>query len=219
MGALVTGVTALVRAMAPDHESRWSDSFVSSAIFLADSAIREEADVMWASYEFSMVDGAIYYALPTEIVGIRSVEFSRDGGTTYDIWLHAVTLPDMDDIDYKWQTSTGATPEMYFLQSAPGTTNYSKIGIWRPVVTAGNQKIRVNYTKCITTEAGLSGVTMPDEIMQEVYLPYVLSLLMGHIDPQEARAYLMEYNKKIGWARDRFWHNKAESSHRPRDSR
>ena len=215
MGVLISGVTALVRAEAPDHETRWSDSLIQSCIFISDAAIREEIEVEWASYEFDMVDGAIYYSLPTDIIGIQSVELSRDSGTTYDVFLNAVTLSDMDHISYTWQTDTGSEPEMFFLQSVPGTSSYSKIGLWRPVVTAGSQKIRVNYTKSVSSVGSLSGVTMPDEIQQEVYLPKVMSILMVGIDAREAIGYHNKFKSKIGWARARFGHNKTEDAYRP----
>lgn len=215
MGALISGVTSLVRAMAPDHENRWSDDLIESAIFLADTAIREEADVEWASYEISLVDGAIYYALPTEVIGVSSVEFSTNG-TLYDEWVYPVTMQDMDEISYTWETDTGTRPEMYFLQSAPGTTNYSKIALWRPIVTVGSQKVRVNYTKCVATVGDLSAATMPDDIQQEVYLPYVLFLLMVAVNPQEAAAYLAQYKNRIGWARSRFSHKLARPTYPPR---
>ena len=212
MTALISGVTALARAMAPDHEDQWTDANVQSAIHLADLAICEEVGIVWATSEITLLDGAYYYDLPTDVVTVRAVEYASDG-STFDEVLKCVTIPDMDDIDLNWQDSSG-TPSLFSLLSVPGTEDYSKIMIWRPIASVSGQKVRVNYLACRRTEADLSGVDVPDRFQQELYLPYVLSLMKQGEDAMSAARYMSEYRRNIESARARYGHRSAERSYR-----
>ena len=208
MSALISGVTALARAMAPDHQDQWTDANVQSAIHLADLAICEEVGVVWATHEIPLIDGAIYYALPDDIVKVRAVEYAVDG-STFDEVLKCVTLPEMDDIDMNWQDAAG-TPSLFSLLSVPGTDSYSKIMVWKPILSVASQAVRINYLGCRAAEADLSGVDTPDEIQQSLYLPYVMSLMKQGEDPMEAAGYMVEYRKNVSKAKSKYGHKTAE---------
>lgn len=193
--------------MAPDHDSRWSDSEIQTMIHIADLAVREEAEVEYASYEIDLVNGAYYYTLPNDVTDVRSVEFSRDGLVYDGGFLECVTLEEMDDISLTWQTDTGSFPSVFSLMSVPGTKSYSRILIWRPIPTTSGQKVRVNYVKCRPTEASLSGLTMPDEIQEKVYVPYVLSLMEQTKEGAGMAAeYMAEYKRNLGRVKARYGH-------------
>lgn len=209
MGALISGVTERVRAMAPDHEDQWTDAMVQSLIYLADLSVREEADLEWASVEIELVNGALYYAIPSDVIDVRSVEFSRDG-ITYDHILSCVSFEDMDDIDVRWQESSGTTPELFSILSAPGSVAYSKILIWRPLLSTSGEKIRINYIKSRTSEDSLAAVEVPDEVMEDVYLPYVLGLMRQGESPEEAMEYMRVYDKNIGRVKARYGHKTTD---------
>ena len=212
MSALISGVTSKVRALVPNHDGRWDDAAVQSLIHLADLAIREEGQIEWATHEFDMIDGAYYYSLPTDVIEVRSVEFSRDG-LVYEDWLKCVSLRDMDEISLTWQDDAGSTPTYFSLLSTPGTATYSKIMIYPKILSTSGQKIRVNYTKSRTAESDLSGQSLPDEVQDQVYVPYVLSLMQQHRDPALAKQYMDIYRDNMRRVRARYLHRPTESVH------
>ena len=210
MSALISGVTSRVRAMMPEYENRWTDAEIQTLVHTADLAVREGASVEWASHEIELIDGAYYYALPTDVVEVRSVEFSRDGLTYEGGWLECVSFEDMDDVSATWQTDAGTEPSLFSLLSVPGTTTYSKIMIWRPILSTSGQKVRVNYIKCRAAESDLTGQSMPDEVQERVYIPYVMSLMKQLDDPQMAAEYMAEYRRNLGWVKARYGHRNVE---------
>jgi hypothetical protein len=209
MPALVSGVTSMVRTLAPGHDDRWSDARIENTIHLADLAICEAAEVVWASYEIDLNDGAMYYALPDEVVAVRTVEYSYDG-INYEAVLTPISLDDLDRISTTWQDDSGVGPQYYVLLSAPGTPGYSQILLWRPVASTSGEKIRINYVKCRPDASDLSGVEMPNDIMETVYLPYVLAVLFSEEDPALSEGYMAEFNRGLWRLATRYNHRTLE---------
>ena len=210
MAALVTAATEKVRNMLPGHSTRFSDARIKSAIHLADLAIREECELEWASYEIELLDGAMYYTLPTDVVQVKSVEFSRDG-IVYDQMLEAVTIMDMDELSLTWQDDTATSPSVFSVVSVPGTEDYSKLLVWRPCAATSGEKVRVNYVKCRAAESDINSVEVPDNIIPLVYLPSVLGHLLASEDPDNARAYMAEYYRNLPRVRARYGHRTQET--------
>ncbi len=208
MSNLVSGVTSKVRAMAPDYAYRWDDSLVRSIIHLADLAVREGADMEWATHDITLNDGAYYYALPTDAVRIQSVMYASDGINFQDP-LEPVEVEDIDRLHPRWKDDTG-TPSCYVLWSVPGVTGYSVIMLWRALSTVSGEKIRINYLRCLETVSEIDAVSVPDHIQQNVYLPYVLGTLRAQEQPNEAEALMAEYKRGLIRVRGEFQHRGDE---------
>jgi hypothetical protein len=209
MPALVSGVTSMVRTMAPGHDDRWSDARIYRTIHMADLAICEAAEVEWASYVIELNDGEMYYTLPSDIISVRTVEYSFDG-VTYEKVLTPATLEDLDRISIGWQDDTGSDPSLYVLLSAPGSGDNSQILVWRPVASTSGEKIRINYTKCRENVSSLASVTAPNDIMETVYLPYVLSILFTDEDMELANMYMGQFQRGLSRLKVRYNHRTQE---------
>lgn len=209
MSSLVSGVTSLVRTLNPYHGARWSDSRIERAIHLADLAICEGAEVVWDSHEIELDDGELYYSIPDEIVSVRSVEYSYDG-VNYEAVLTPCTIADLDRRSSTWPDDTGSSPDCYVLPSITGSSAYSQIILWRPIASTTGEKIRINYVKCRPEVGDLAGVSIPDDIQQTVYLPYVLAMLHADDDADTARMYMAEYYRGLEKVRVRYDHRTQE---------
>lgn len=202
---LLTSGISLIRKMAPDHEGRWSDVRISRALHLADLAICESTDFLYASSEIELTDGDMEYAAPADAIDICTVEYSRDG-ITYDSLLIPANLQDLDRMSYTWEIDTGIGPDYYVMISSPGTPTYSKILLWRPISTTSGEKIRINYTACRPSSSDLTDVTVPRDLITRVYVPYAMFILLADGDIRLASEYLDEYAANIGYVRARYNH-------------
>jgi hypothetical protein len=176
---------------------------------MADLAICEAAEVEWASYVIELNDGEMYYTLPSDIISVRTVEYSFDG-VTYEKVLTPATLEDLDRISIGWQDDTGSDPSLYVLLSAPGSGDNSQILVWRPVASTSGEKIRINYTKCRENVSSLASVTAPNDIMETVYLPYVLSILFTDEDMELANMYMGQFQRGLSRLKVRYNHRTQE---------
>lgn len=204
MSDLVSGVTKLVRAMAPDYDLRWTDAEIRQLVHLADLHVRESGDVEWASYDRTLNDGQAWYTVPSDIVQIKTVMYASDG-VNFDDRLYQTTLDEMDRVNLRWQDDTG-TPSRFMTISAPGIDNYFYLRVWPYLGTTSGEKIRINYTKVRESVASLDGLDMPDRVQQNVYLPYVLAMLRQAEDPQEAEAYMNEFKRGMHKVRADYQH-------------
>ena len=190
MPDLLQELTSMVRAMAPDYEYRWSDDMIHRAAHIADLAICEQAEAIWAQHDIPLVAGQAIYDLPDDIIWLKNVQFCRDG-VNFEVVLTPVVPQDLDNLSPRWQSDTGP-PTLYALLSQPGIEDYSKLIVWR-VPTAAGQLIRLNYLQARNEMADILGVELSSHVIQEVYLPYVLSLLRASDEPEEAEAMMMQY--------------------------
>jgi len=202
---LLTTGTALIRKMAPDHASRWSDARITRALHLADLAICESSDFLYASSVVELSDGEMEYAAPSDAIAICTVEYSRDG-VTYDSLLTPANLQDLDRMSYTWEIDTGVGPDYYVMLSSPGTPVYSKILIWRPISVTSGEKIRINYTACRPSSSDLTDVTVPRDLLARAYVPYAMFILLADGDIKLAYEYMAEYAANIGYVRARYNH-------------
>lgn len=196
MSALLTGVEDKVRRLLPNGGERFDDTRMGDYIRLADCAIREEAEIEWASEEIDLIAGALYYPIPADVIEVRSVEFSRDG-TIYDSSLRPVTFAELDRCSLHWQDDEATEPEYYGVLSQPGTMNWSRLLVWKKMAAVSGETIRVNYIKSRATTGDLAAVTMPDSVQYEVYVPFVMALCCAEFDVQMAERYMAEYLTNI----------------------
>ena len=208
MSDLVNTVTSLVRAMAPDYDYRWSDAMIKQMVHLADLEIREQADMEWAEYEIELDPDTYWYNLPTDVIEVRSVMYSRDG-LDFEDMLRPVTIDDIDRFHWKWRDDTG-TPEYYSLLSTPGIVSFSKILIWPALGSVSSEKINIHYLKCREDVSDIASIDVPDRVIQNVYLPYVLGVLRANEDPAEAEMYMSEYRRGLLKVRGQYQHRFRE---------
>lgn len=209
MVPLINEITSMIRLMAPDSANRWSDARIKTAAHLADLAVCEFGDAVYASYEIELVDGAMYYDLPSDIVDVRSVEYSSDG-VTYDTLLKAISIQELDRISTTWQDDTGTSPSVYVLLSVPSSGRYSRILLWRPVSATSGEKVRVNYTKCRVEKADLDAVSAQQDAIHGLYVPYSLALLYAADNASMAAEYMGEYRRNIDKFKVRFGYRGIE---------
>lgn len=205
--ALTASVVSKVRRAFPSTSDRWSDDHIGHLIYLADCAVREEGQTLWAHTDIALQDEAMYYNLPAGTIAVSHVEFSLDGTTFDDGVLEPTTFSRLDELNSTWIDDRGTQPHHYLLLSAPGVEEYSKIMIWRPITAVTAEKIRVHYLSCygddnLTFTTAMA--TVDDEDAEDlVYLPYVKSLLWAEMDPQKAVACFAEYRDGIAKLRER----------------
>lgn len=208
MPDLITGVTQLVRALAPDYEYRWSDSLIAQITYLADMIITEGADVVWATHDITLANNVSTYDLPADVIAIHNVQYAYDGVRFKEV-IEPVVPDDLDWMDLRWQESTG-TPDRYWLLGAPGVEDVSKIVFWRIIPTVSGEKVRVNYLKARTTMAEVEAVDAPQEVLQRVYLPCVLGLLRAGEAAEEAESLMMEFRGEMHRVRGLYQHRGGE---------
>jgi hypothetical protein len=208
MSNLISGVTRLVRAMAPDYDWRYTDAQIKQLIHMADLAVRENADMEWASYDRTLNDGQAWYTVPSEIVQIKTVMYAPDGLNFQDR-LMETTVQEMDLLGCRWQDDTGP-PSRFLTISCPGIDNYFYLRVWPYPSTTTGEKIRINYTKVRESVSGIEGLEVPDRVQQNVYLPYVLAMLRQGEDPQEAEAYIQEFKRGLVKVRADYQHPTKE---------
>ena len=191
---LVSSVTEKVRNLAPDRTNRWDDAFIRKLVHAADCAIKEEAGSSWGSTDIALLDNVAYYTLPTNVVAVGKVEFSLDGTTFDDGLLKPITYKTLDeDLSRTWRDDRGTQPHHYLLLSTPGIHNYSKILIWRPVSSVTSETIRVHFTQCYPhNTSDFSDQTVPEEVEDLAYVPYVLALLYAPEDHDQFKDYWFE---------------------------
>lgn len=181
--------------MAPDYDYRWTNAEIRKLIHLADLRVREGCDMEWASYDRTLNDAQAWYTIPSEIVQIKTVMYASDG-IDFDERLMETSLDEMDSIARKWQDDTGS-PTRFMMVSMPGIDNYSLLRVWPYPSSTSGEKIRINYTKVRENISNLDGLDVPDRVQQNVYLPFVLSLLRQADDPDEAEAYMQEFKRGL----------------------
>lgn len=169
----------------PDASLRYSDSYLSDRAYDADCAVKESCEMAWGTTDISLVDGATYYPLPTDMVAIGDVQYSLDGSTFDGPKVWPATIKDLDSVDPTWKETRASEPTHYALLGCPGATG-SKIALYPAVTTAGDKAIRIHYLKCLTS-AGLSfaAQTVTDFVEDEVYVPHVLSQLYAATDKKQ----------------------------------
>jgi hypothetical protein len=202
VSALLTGVEDKVRRLLPNGGDRFTDTRLADYIRLADCAIRENAEIEWASTELDLVAGALYYPLPTDVIEVRSVEFSRDG-SIYDSTLRPVTIEELDRCSLHWQDDTATEPEFYGLLSQPGIYNWSKLLLWKKMDVVTSETVRVNYVKSRAAAGDLAAVDVPDSVQYEVYVPFVMALCCAEFDVSEAEQRIAIYLANVPkvWSR------------------
>ena len=210
MPDLIETTTHLVRAMAPDYELRWTDSMIAQAVYLADMVTCEAADAEWATHDIVLQDGINTYDLPEDAISVHSVRYAYDG-TDFDEILTPVMVDHLDEFSITWQEDCGS-PTHYWLLSAPGVEDYSKIVFWRTVSTVGSETVRVNYLKVRDGLTDSTAVDAPQEVIQRVYVPYVLSLLRAGEEPDEAEVMMQEFRREMHRVRGLYRHPASEVS-------
>ena len=197
MGLILPEVTEKIRRLLPGTENRWSDEYLYKLVHMADCAIKERGETLWASEEIDLYADTIYYALPTDVIHVRSVQFAIDG-SSYEHWLDKKTFRDLDERSLTWSKDRTTIPELYVLMSAPGTSAYSKICIYPGLSAASSQKIRVNHLSCYP-DYGAAAVasTAPEWVHVQVYVPHVMALLYATSQPALAIEFWAEYMRNI----------------------
>jgi hypothetical protein len=206
MPELVSEVTRLVRALAPDYEYRWTDAAIRRCAHLADLAVCEGAAHVWRSTDITLVENVYSYDLPVDVLSVQAVRYSPDG-ISYDRVLTRVPARMLDRYSQRWQADTGF-PGHYALLSHPGIDGYSKLIVWRKLASAGGETLRVEYT---ASRAPTDAVTLPATIIQDVYLPYVISLLRAAEEPPEAAAAMRQFKDGMPRARLQLTHRGLET--------
>lgn len=196
MGLVLAGVREKIRLLTPEYIGRWSDAFIDDLTVLADNAIREEAETVWKSHTINLNAYALWYSLPHDVVSVGSVQYSRDG-VTYDVELQPKSMDELDRISVSWYDDYGVEPNVYSLWCAPGTSNWSRILLWRPLSAVDTDIVRVNYIGCYPDDTDLSAVEVPDWVQDQVYVPFVMSILMRTEDPRASAEYLAEYYRRL----------------------
>lgn len=189
MSAVLSGVLEKLKDVMPadiGSNRRYSDSDVERYIMLADRVVRERTENRYHQQEITLVTDTLEYTLDSEFIDIVSVEFSDDG-STYQWRLNPVTLTDLDKMEVTWRDSGGARPNYYVVLSAPGTPT-AKILVWRPLSSAGSQKIKVTGHGIGTTTSDV-----PDDVQGKCHVPYVMAMLKAEDEPREAAQWYAEF--------------------------
>jgi len=203
MTLLVDSVIAKVRSTAPGTGTRWPDSALQKLVHAADCSISEAAEKAWSTHDISLLADAFYYALPEDVIAVKSVTYSSDGTNFDDGVLLPMTYDKLDGLSLTWMDDRGTQPHHYWLLSCPGVIGYSKIGVYRAMSTVTSEQIRVTYLACTPdNNATFEALATPDAewIEDDIYVPYVLAHMAAPVEPKLAKMYM-----------DRFWKNLPEA--------
>jgi hypothetical protein len=189
MSQVVSGVTEKLQDLLPGligSNLRWTTTDVERHIMLADRAVRERTGNLYHRQEIALVADTLEYTLDSEFIEIISVEYASDG-STYDHYLHPVTLDDLDKVNMNWRDDGGTRPEAYCVLSAPGTPT-CKLLVYRPMSSVDSQTIRV-------TGLGIGATTtpVPDDVQMRCHVPYVMAVLKASESPDEAAEWFGQY--------------------------
>lgn len=195
MPDLLQELTSMVRSMAPDYEYRWSEAVIHRAAHMADLAISEQAEALWTHYDINLVAGQATYDMPDDIIWLKNVQYCRDG-VNFEVVLTPVVPQDFDRISPRWPDNTGS-PTHYALLSQPGIAGYSKIILWRKLASISGEMIRLNYLQSRNDMDDIAVLNMPSHVIQDVYLPYVLSVMRAADEPQEAEMLMQNYRRGL----------------------
>lgn len=186
---LVASVTAKVRNTLPNAGSRWTDSFIRSMIHVADLILREQAEIDWGTTDITLTQDGIYFALPTGCIWVGAVVYSNDGTNFDDGVLWPVTINELDVLDPTWPDTSGTKPTHYFMLSTPGMDS-TRIAIYPKMSAVTGEKIRVSYLRAyVDNSLAIDSLTVPNFLEDSFYVPMVLSLLNGSLNPDAALHY------------------------------
>lgn len=210
---LVSNVIAKVRLEYPDSASRWSDTFLQKLVHAADCAIREEAEIDWSQTDITLLDGAIYYALPEAAIYVDKVLMGLDGSTFDDGYLETTYYDRLDSLSPTWQDDGGTQPRHYWLLSTPGVPGFSKIGVYPKINSVTSEKIRVIYLACKPNNDAAFGTVAsdPNEWIEDMaYVPYVLCHLYAELDPKLSQEYWAMFRSSLPKIRARVQRRQIE---------
>jgi len=202
---VVSDVTTKIRGLVPDSTTRWSDNHIQRLIHLADCSISDECETTWGSADISLIDDGHYYPLPSDVIQVTSVEMSLDGTNFDDGFLRPTTYERLDGFNENWIDDRGTQPRHFLLLGTPGVPTVSSIMVYRPLSSVSGEAIRVNYLRSYpNNNAAFEAKTVPDWVEDQVYMPYVMSLLYAPSDVKMALKYWREYLDNIPDVRSKF---------------
>jgi hypothetical protein len=189
LGAIVSEVTAKIRALVPESSGRWTDAAIGVLVHQADLMVGEQCDTTWSHTDITLVAGSLYYPLPTSIIGVGAVALGVNGTDFIDGTLFPCTISDLDESDVNWRSTAGTAPTHYSLLGAPGSES-SRIMLWPAMSTVTTEKVRVTHLfSTITNNALMIGKSAAPEIQDSVYVPLVLGMMFAPLDAARANLY------------------------------
>jgi hypothetical protein len=204
MGAIVSEVTAKIRNLVPGSSSRWSDAALTVLIHQAEMIVGEQCESDWTTTDITLVAGALYYPLPSSMVGIGAVVLGINGTDFIDDVLFPCTIADLDLADREWRDTGGTYPTHYALLGAPGGDS-SRILLWPKMATVTTEKVRITHLFSYTAvNLSLTSRSMPSDIQDAVYVPLVLGMMYATIDQQRANLYFRSAFEAMPSARAAF---------------